>query len=303
VDDRLQVGGPATARDSWITEFLDFCDQHHLPADFVSTHHYPTDALGTASEDTVTQLADSPRSILREWAQDSYRRARGKPLYYTEWNASSNPRDPLHDEPYTAAVIVKTMMEARGLAEGYSFWTFTDIFAEDYFPSIPFQAGFGLLNLHGIPKPSYRAFELLHSLGTEQLLVDGLHETVDAWAVRRGGTVTILLSNHALPRNLIEREHVHVRLSSATRPRQVWVERIDADHANPKRLWQEMGEPEYLSERVVEQLQDASRVVRRPQSCSYEGGVVHLELDMPPHAVAAVTVELAAEPSNGELCA
>ena len=185
VDDRLQVGGPATAKDEWITEFLDFCEKNHLPADFVSTHHYPTDALGSVGEDTVTQLAHSQRSILREWAQDAHRRARGRPLYYTEWNASSNPRDPLHDEPYTAAVVVKTMMEANGLVDGYSFWTFTDIFAENYFPAEPFQGGFGLLNLHGIAKPSYRAFELLHRLGTEQCLVDGLHETVDAWVVRQ----------------------------------------------------------------------------------------------------------------------
>ena len=75
VDDQLRVGGPATAKDSWITEFLDFCDENHLPADFVSTHHYPTDALGTADEDTVTQLEQSQRSILRESAQDTHRQA------------------------------------------------------------------------------------------------------------------------------------------------------------------------------------------------------------------------------------
>jgi xylan 1,4-beta-xylosidase len=75
----------------------------------------------------------------------------------------------LHDEPYAAAFLVKTVMEANGLVEGYSFWTFTDIFEENYFPSMPFHGGFGLLNLHGIPKPTYRAFELLHGLGTELL--------------------------------------------------------------------------------------------------------------------------------------
>ena len=34
---------------------------------------------------------------------------RGQPVYYTEWNTSSNPRDPLHDEPYAAAFVVKTV--------------------------------------------------------------------------------------------------------------------------------------------------------------------------------------------------
>src|SRR5205085_8764994 len=169
VDGGLRVGGPATAKNQWITEFLDFCERNKLPADFVSTHHYPTDALGTEEQDTETQLAHSRRSILRDWAEETHRRARGQPVYYTEWNTSSNPRDPLHDEPYAAAFVIKTVMEAMGLVEGYSFWTFTDIFEENYFPSVPFHGGFGLLNLHGIPKPTYRAFELLHRIGNELL--------------------------------------------------------------------------------------------------------------------------------------
>src|SRR5687768_14097168 len=94
VDAALKVGGPATARDEWIAEFVDFCDRQDLPADFISTHHYPTDALVTPGTDTERQLASSRRSVMRQWAQDTKQRARGRPVYYTEWNASSNPRDP-----------------------------------------------------------------------------------------------------------------------------------------------------------------------------------------------------------------
>ena len=71
------------------------------------------------------------------------------------------------------------MMEATGLVEGYSFWTFTDIFEENYMAATAFQGGFGLLTLQGVPKPSFRAFELLHRLGTEALPVSGAHDTVD----------------------------------------------------------------------------------------------------------------------------
>lgn len=299
VDDRLQVGGPATAKDEWVEEFLDFCEKARLPADFVSTHHYPTDALGTEGEDTLTQLAHSRRSILREWAQDTRRRARGRPLYYTEWSGSSNPRDPLHDEPYAAPVVVKTMLEAVGLVEGYSYWTFSDIFEENYFPSVPFHGGFGLLNLHGIPKPAYRAFELLHRLGDELLPADGCHETVDAWVARRPGEVTVLLGNHALPRHPIKAVNVRVTLPGAEAPREVFVERIDEEHANARRLWQEMGEPEYLSAAEVERLQDASRLVPGPQPWGYEDRTVRFDLTVPPHAVAAVTLRFA--PGGGLL--
>ena len=115
-----------------------------LPADFVSTHHYPNDPLWSAAQDTESELAGGRRGILREWAAAWRDGRRGAvPLLYTEWNASSNPRYPRQDESYAAAFAVKTVLEASGLVEAYSFWTFTDIFEENYFPSVPFHGGFG----------------------------------------------------------------------------------------------------------------------------------------------------------------
>ncbi|MEP7071421.1 MAG: glycosyl hydrolase [Verrucomicrobiota bacterium] len=293
VDASLRVGGPATAKNEWIEEFIAFCAGKKLPSDFISTHHYPTDALGNEGDDTITQLANSRRSILREQAQDTFRRAAGKPVYYTEWNASSNPRDPLHDQPYAAAFIMKTILEMNGLVQGYSFWTFTDIFEENYFPSVPFHGGFGLLNLHGIPKPSYRAFELLHRLGTEQLLVDGIHGTVDAWAIPQGNKLVMLLTNHALPRHSIATEKVRFHLSDATKPRVVSIERIDEMHANASRLWQKMKKPDYLSPAQVDTLEEASRLKRERLSWKHKDRTLELEVKMPPHSVAAITVEFA----------
>ena len=220
-------------------------------------------------------------------------RARTPPVYYTEWNTSSNPRGPLHDEPYAAAFVAKTVMEASGLVEGYSFWTFSDIFAENYFPSVPFHGGFGLLNLQGIPKPAYRAFELLHRLGTEQLTVGGMHDTVDAWAVQTNGGVTLLLTNNALPGHPIKKQQVRVRLTQAPQPRVAFLERIDEEHANPKKPWREMGQPEFLNAKEAEQLQAASRIVKEAQSWLYERRAIHLDIELPPYAVAAITVEFA----------
>lgn len=293
VDDSLQVGGPVTAQNAWIEAFLDFCQENNLPVDFVSTHQYPTDAFGEPDDDTETQLAKSERGVLRQRAQESHRQARGHPLYYTEWNSSSNPRDPLHDEPYSAAFATKTVLEAKGLVDGYSFWTFSDIFEENYFPSQPFHGGFGLLNLYGIPKPTYRAYQLLHQLGNEQFTVVGNHRSVDVWAVRREDRLTILLTNHALPRHPIQQEQVEIEIANASRPRQAYVARIDEDHANPRRLWEWMERPDYLDAAQVEQLQAASRLIDEPLPLTYEARHIHVDLDLPPHAVAAVTVELA----------
>ena len=70
VDRALKVGGPATAENAWIDDFLAFCTSNDLPVDFISTHHYPTDAFGKPGDDTEAQLSDSTRSILREQTRD-----------------------------------------------------------------------------------------------------------------------------------------------------------------------------------------------------------------------------------------
>jgi xylan 1,4-beta-xylosidase len=291
VDESLQVGGPATARDAWIEEFVDFCERHDVPVDFVSTHHYPTDALWNETADTELQLAGSRRSILRQWAQDTRRRTGARPLYYTEWNTSSNPRDHLHDEPYAAAFVAKTIMEVSDIVDGYSFWTFSDIFEENYFPSAPFHGGFGLLTLHGIPKPVYRAFELLRELGHERLLVDGFHHTVDVFVVRSEGAVTVLLTNHALPRHSIETERARITLTATPEPRRVVCRRIDGDNANAEREWRALGSPAYLDPASVERLQKASRIPHEPLSCEHADAACHFDITLPAHAVAAVTLE------------
>ncbi len=297
IDKSLRVGGPATSKSDWIEDFVDFCERNKVPVDFISTHHYPTDDF-KSDEETEVQLFKSQRGIMREVAQNTRRRARGRPVYYTEWNSSSNPRDPLHDEPYAAAFAVATIMEARGLVEGYSFWTFSDIFEENYFPSVPFHGGFGLLNLHGIPKPTYRAFELLHDIGTEQSLVDGLHETVDCWVVRNGSTVTVLLTNHTTPGHSIETEQIDIQLNNASKPLTAHIQRIDFEHANPKRVWEDMGQPEYPGRKDVELLREASRLVKEKQPVSYKDGTATVKTTLPAHAVAAVTIEFEQQPGN-----
>jgi xylan 1,4-beta-xylosidase len=290
VSAELQVGGPATAANAWIDDFIGFCVKNRLSLDFISTHHYPTDAFGKPGDDTETQLSQSRRSVLRDQARDARREAGDRPLYYTEWSSSSNPRDPLHDEPYAATFVVKTIMEASGLVQGYSYWTFSDIFEENYFPSVPFHGGFGLLNIHGIAKPTYRAYEMLHALGAELLAVDGVHPTVDAWIVRGGREITVLLTNFALPRHPIGAEAVRVTLSNAGKPNAATVRRIDSDHANAKRKWQELGAPEYLSADALAELNVASALEPEPQAFTCRDGTVEIAAVLAPLSVTAITL-------------
>lgn len=295
VDGSLRVGGPATAQNAWIEEWLEFCKAEGLLADFVTTHYYPTDAFGEIGADTETQLANAPKDVMRQRAQEAREQAQGKPLYYTEWNVSSNPRHAMHDLPSAAAYATRILMSVHGLVQGYSFWTFSDIFEENYFPSVPFHGGFGLLNLYGIAKPVYRAFQLLHRLGDQLFQVAGEHETVGVWGVRKKYAFTFLLVNQAMPRHPIQTEVVELTLANTPQPLAVFIERIDEDHANVEKAWVERGRPEYLSVYEVDELQAISQVVKEPLPWAHDEGKIQLKVSLPAQSVAAITLELGVE--------
>lgn len=292
ISPNLQVGGPATASNAWITEFREFCEKENVPYDFISTHHYPTDAFGKPGDDTLTQLSESKRSVLRDQVIETRNKAGLVPVYYTEWSTSSNPFDDLHDEPYAASFITKTIMEARGQVEGYSYWTFSDIFNENYFSSIPFHGGFGLLTIYGIPKPAYRAFELLHSLSHEICTVEGSHPTIDVWVIVSHKRVQVMITNSVLPRHPVATEKVSIELKNILEPGSVYIERIDNDHCNTRGAWVKMGSPGTLKPHEVKELERLSELVREPHSFSFTDQRVLLEIEMPPLGTALLTVEL-----------
>ena len=293
VDPEIPVGGPATGDDEWIEEFVAYTEGAGLPLDFVTTHHYPTDAFGQPGDDTEKQLAAGRRGVMRERAQDTARRAGDRPVIYTEWNTSSNPSFWRHDTPYAAAFAAKACLDVAQIVEGYSYWTFSDIFEEHHFSSVPFHGGFGLLTVHGIAKPTYRAFQLLHGLGDEKLLVDGMHPTVDCTVTRRGDDLVVLLTNHALPAHSIDAAHIRLRLAGAASEREtpeVTVERIDADHANARRAWQAMGEPMYPDRDQLVALHDASEIGTETVASSRDEDDLTMTFDLPAHAVARLTI-------------
>ena len=44
VDQKLRIGGPATAQAAWVNDFIAHCLQNKIPFDFVSTHVYGNDS-------------------------------------------------------------------------------------------------------------------------------------------------------------------------------------------------------------------------------------------------------------------
>ncbi|HTV24611.1 MAG TPA: hypothetical protein VMG12_38230 [Polyangiaceae bacterium] len=200
VDRELRVGGPSTAGAAWVPELLSFASAQQVAVDFVTTHAYGVDA-GFLDElgQSDTKLSPSPDAIIgdvrRVREQIEASSSPGLPLYFTEWSASYTPRDPVHDSYHMASYILNKLQASKGLAQGMSYWAYTDLFEEPGPPSAPFQGGFGLLNPQGIRKPAYFAYKYLNRLGDRELQTrDG--QSIGAFD---GGTLQVLAWDYSAP--------------------------------------------------------------------------------------------------------
>jgi hypothetical protein len=165
----LRIGGPATAGAAWVPQFLTYAAEHKLPVDFVATHTYGVEG-GFLDEEGKqdTKLSPSPDAIVGD-----VRKVRGEiaasaypeiPLFFTEWSTSYTPRDFVHDSYISAPYILSKLKGTQGLAQGMSYWTYTDLFEEPGPPPTPFHGGFGLMNREGIRKPAWFAYKYLHAV-------------------------------------------------------------------------------------------------------------------------------------------
>ena len=194
-----QVGGPATAGNGWIKEFIEHCHSNQVPLDFISTHTYGThsvlDEFGKKTHQLIMDDDAISGAVRKAKEQVNQSAMPSLPLYYTEWNTSPSSRDPVHDSYISAAYILNSLKRSAGLANAMSYWTFTDVFEEAGPAPSPFHGGFGLINLQGLHKPSYFAYKFLHELGDEELNCTDSSARV----CRNVGVVQLLLWNFTQP--------------------------------------------------------------------------------------------------------
>jgi xylan 1,4-beta-xylosidase len=327
-DPRLKTGGPATSNNAWIPDFVSFCRENDAPLDFISTHHYPSDAvIDYGVEDHATlknpmvELYKNParaeelakdsklldqflkeqqrfqehlwdhieRGVLKDMAKRAVREAGGLPVYYTEWNSMAGLES---DGPFGASFIAKTVLDGRDLVEGYSYWTFCDIFEEQGQRSQAFSGEFGLLTQHGIAKAPYRVFQLLHGLGDQIYTKEFNRVTLDVYAVEKGeaGALQLLLVNHNSLRHPIREETLEVKISGGGPCVKAEIERVDGEHANALAAWERMGSLEYLSEDQILSLRAASAMAKEAIGFEENGGELKLNIVMPPMGVALATI-------------
>ncbi|TFW29040.1 GH39 family glycosyl hydrolase [Duganella callida] len=270
IDPALRVGGPATAGAAWVPEFLAHTRQSGAAVDFVTTHTYGVDG-GFLDENGKedTKLSASPDAIIGDVRKVRKEMALAghldMPLYFTEWSTSYTPRDPVHDSYISAPYILSKLKATEGVAQGMSYWTYTDLFEEPGPPTAPFEGGFGLMNPQGIRKPSWFAYKYLNQLG------DTAVKTADAqsYAAKDGSGVQVLAWDFQTPRQGRSNRGFYTTVQP-TRDSQpvsidlkglkpgayaVKVYRTGFEANDAHTAYLKMGSPKVLSPRQVERLQ------------------------------------------------
>lgn len=304
INSKYQVGGPATSINAWILELKDFCKKNNVPLDFISTHHYPTDDplwknpeinfMQLLQEKGIEVLNKYDKHIMQKMTERARTEAGKLPLYYTEWNISAILGEPLHDNNYSAAMVARILADNYGLVDGYSFWTFTDIFEEGGQMSKEFHGGFGLQTIHGIKKPVYRVFEMFHKLGHQKLdVISNLEETDDnvqivATSSEKG--IQILVYNHNIIGEDIKRENVKIRISTSIKYGAATISTIDATHTNPKDKWMEMGEPVSINSLQLEQIKEASTLYNESMELAKDEDGFELSFEISENSVALIEI-------------
>ena len=312
VDPQLRVGGPSTAGAAWVPEFLDHVAKSGTPIDLVTTHTYGVDG-GFLDErgQSDTKLSPARDSIVADVgkvrAQIGASKFPALPLYFTEWSTSYTPRDPVHDSYLSAPWILTKLKGAKGLLQGMSYWTYTDIFYESGPPPTPFHGGFGLMNIDGVRKPAWFAYKYLNALrGNEIPVGDG-----QAIAATDGNRSAVLVWDWTQPKqHLSDRPfYTKVHPSVATQPARLTfrhlapgtytltIRRTGFAHNDPQTAYLRMGSPWKLTEAQIAKLQSLTRDIPETKGAVRVGrdGIATLTVSMRTNDLVLVELE---QPTN-----
>ncbi len=289
----------------WVEKFLDYCHRNQLPVDFVSTHPYPTDFVvdsknvGTNFTRSVNSTRDDLRTIRNVLDRSPYPKAE---IHLTEWNSSPWLNDYTHDSLAAATFIVKANLDAIGLVDSLSYWTFTDVFEEGGADPTMFHGGFGMITYQGIPKPSLHAYRFLNSLGDELLTTSSLGVVTRE---QKSGRLSALLYNYpaemhtAVPTTrsieeanrmmaIGESRPVEVTLTGLFANAPVLVEILDQDHGNAVAAWDKMGRPEPPTREQAEILKRAAQDTQKDLLHANAAGKIVVRRDLSPWGIMLV---------------
>ncbi|MCD7817730.1 MAG: hypothetical protein LUH07_01575 [Lachnospiraceae bacterium] len=214
------------------------------------------------------------------------------PIYYTEWNANGIFAAETNDTRKVAAYLVRTALKVEKNMTGSSVWCFSDIFEE--FSNFPqeFHGGFGLLSNNGIPKPQYQALRMLGNLPEKRIdLGEGaLDGEIAVAAFEDDEKIQLVLVREKMKSLALAPEKITLQIEMEHAPKQSYFERIDENHCNPKKKWDEMGQPLDMTPAEIQQINEAAHTEKEAICTTTIDGYTQVELELGVNDVYFVTI-------------
>jgi xylan 1,4-beta-xylosidase len=286
VNERLRVGGPATAQAAWVDAFIRHCVEKQIPVDFVSTHVYANDTAQDVfkTQENIPRDRMVCRAVDKVHAEIKASKMPDLPLIWSEFNASYKNEPDVTDTVYMGPWMADTIRQCDGKVDIMSYWTFSDVFEEQGVVKTPFYGGFGLIAEDDIPKPAFNAFKILHELGDERIQLDSDSALLTR---RKDGTLVLAVWNYAPPEHAGAMRTFHLKVQNA-KARKAIISRVDADHGDVHPAYSRMGSPQFPTQQEIQQLQAAAQLPP-PETARFEHG--ELNLSLPSYGLAVIEIK------------
>ncbi len=265
VDASLRVGGPSAARAEWLDELLAFGTRHDCAPDYLTAHVYNNDSpagealapFEGAQSARNSRSPDHAIGLIRDVRARIDRAGFRGEVHWNEWGRSFHGVDHHREHPSEAAFIARLLGEVSQEADAFAYWCVSDIYDQVGFGREAFHGGYGLLNLQGLRKPAYHAFQLLSRLGTARVATSGgdsFRNAIVTAPVAGRAHVLVYAYDHA-DNPATTSLAVAVDLPPDSTP--VALYRVDSTENNVLARWRALGSPAYLSR---EQTRDLAAV-------------------------------------------
>lgn len=240
-----------------------------------------------------TEVREIPNTTLRKNAAIVKRQADGLPVYYTEWNMSAVFGAYSLDTRKAASYNIKAVLDTEGIMDGSSLWCFSDIFEEQHWFPEEFHGGFGMVTHSGIPKPTFYGFKMLSQLAENRVELgeDATDGEIAVAAFEDDKVKQVLLFRQKMKQEDLPKETVSVSVELEQKPVRVSMQRIDEEHCNPLRLWEEMGAPQDINRAEAEMLKQRSAMITEPIDYNYENGMLQFSADLAANDIYLITIE------------
>lgn len=172
-------------------------------------------------------------------------------IHWNEWGRSWFPFDEMRETANEAAFIVKSMAEVHNKANYFAYWCLSDIYNQAGYGAETFHGNYGMLNLQGLKKPSYFAFELLGKMGDTVVPHSGKNtdRTTNAFVSKNENGFQILLyayDNDYKVGDPSSFKEVKLLLPKGLRNADIALYEVNKSKNNTIEDWKTKGSPAYL---------------------------------------------------------